>query len=436
MAYIGARPSSNFRVAPTKDTFTGDGSTTTFDLANKVPAGGENALQVFVENVRQEPGSGKAYTLGADGSGDLKRITFSSAPVSSAEIYVITSFSNEAFKNTDLNGNEFLLDADGDTSITADTDDQIDFKVAGADDLRITANSINVLSGTTLTIDSGATITNSGTANNFGISAADDLTAGDAAVNLTTTSGNITIDAQGSDTDIIFKGTDGSSDITPLTLDMSEAGKALFTGGITMSGTTPTLTIGDAGEEDTKIVFDGNAQDYHIGLDDSADSLVIGKGSALGTTSHIVTDENGHVTMPLQTAFLTHLNDTQDVNSTNTTEINFNTEIFDLNADYNTSTKRFTAPVTGKYMLHAMARVVNADSNSGGHYVQTQIVTSNRTYTVITGIDLTYWNINNSVLADMDANDTAYVQIKSSNDTSWAVSGQANDSRFFGYLVA
>ena len=167
MAYVGARPTTNFRVAPTKDTFTGDGSTTTFDLANKVPAGGENALQVFVENVRQEPGSGKAYTLGADGSGDLKRITFSSAPVSSAEIYVITTFSNEAFKNTDLNGNEFVLDADGDTSITADTDDQIDIKIAGADDFKFSANAFNVLSGSTLTIDSGATITNSGTATGF-----------------------------------------------------------------------------------------------------------------------------------------------------------------------------------------------------------------------------------------------------------------------------
>jgi hypothetical protein len=31
-------------------------------------------------------------------------------------------------------------------------------------------------------------------------------------------------------------------------------------------------------------VFDGNAQDFHIGLDDSADDLVIGLGSALGTT--------------------------------------------------------------------------------------------------------------------------------------------------------
>ena len=104
MAYIGSRPNTIFRVAPVKDTFTGDGSTTTFDLANLVPAGGENALQVFIDNVRQEPGSGKAYTLGNDGSGDLKRITFSAAPASSSAIYVLTNFDNEAFINTYING--------------------------------------------------------------------------------------------------------------------------------------------------------------------------------------------------------------------------------------------------------------------------------------------------------------------------------------------
>ena len=153
MAYIGSRPNTIFRVAPVKDTFTGDGSTTTFDLANLVPAGGENALQVFIDNVRQEPGSGKAYTLGNDGSGDLKRITFSAAPANSSEIYVLTNFSNEAFKNTDLNGVELALDADGDTTITADTDDQIDIKIAGADDFTFTANKLDILSGSTLEVN-------------------------------------------------------------------------------------------------------------------------------------------------------------------------------------------------------------------------------------------------------------------------------------------
>jgi len=67
-------------------------------------------------------------------------------------------------------GSEILIDADGDTSITADTDDQIDIKIAGADDFKFTANAFNILSGSTLTIDSGATITNSGTATGFGVS--------------------------------------------------------------------------------------------------------------------------------------------------------------------------------------------------------------------------------------------------------------------------
>ena len=184
-----------------------------------------------------------------------------------------------------------------------------------------------------------------------------------------------------------------------------------------------------------------------ITLGQSGDTIALGSGasqtgfgvsgvSSSSSSTAISIDSSGHVTMPLQPAFLTYVSSTQDVTSTNTTEINFDTEVFDLNSDYNTSTKRFTAPVTGKYLLHAMARVVNADGNTGGHYVQTQIVTSNRTYTVISGVSLTYWNINNSVLADMDANDTAYVQIKSSSDTSWSVGGGENDSRFCGYLVA
>ncbi len=67
----------------------------------------------------------------------------------------------------DVNGQELILDANANTSITADTDDQIDIKVAGADDFQITANTMSVLSGSTLNIDSGATIANSGTATGF-----------------------------------------------------------------------------------------------------------------------------------------------------------------------------------------------------------------------------------------------------------------------------
>ena len=65
--------------------------------------------------------------------------------------------------------------------------------------------------------------------------AADDITAGDAAINLTTTVGNITVDAQGNDTDIIFKGTDGTVDTTYLTLDGSAGGAATLNNGLTLA---------------------------------------------------------------------------------------------------------------------------------------------------------------------------------------------------------
>ena len=58
----------------------------------------------------------------------------------------------------DLNGKELILDADADTSITADTDDTIDIRIAGADDFQITANSFNALSGSSIVVDSGATL--------------------------------------------------------------------------------------------------------------------------------------------------------------------------------------------------------------------------------------------------------------------------------------
>ena len=56
----------------------------------------------------------------------------------------------------DLEGNEFVLDDDGDTTLTADTDDQIDIKIAGADDFKFTANTFHALSGSSVLIGGGS----------------------------------------------------------------------------------------------------------------------------------------------------------------------------------------------------------------------------------------------------------------------------------------
>ena len=84
MAYIGRRPDEVFRAQAEHATFTGDGSTKTFDLSVDAPDNDAD-LAVYVDNVRQEPGSSKSYTIGADGSGNIRRITFVVAPAASAE---------------------------------------------------------------------------------------------------------------------------------------------------------------------------------------------------------------------------------------------------------------------------------------------------------------------------------------------------------------
>jgi len=90
---------------------------------------------------------------------------------------------------------------------------------------------------------------------------------------------------------LYFYPTDGdASQTNVLKLDSNK--KATFAGDVTISGTTPLLTIGDAGEEDTMIVFDGNAQDYRIGLNDGTDGLEIGVGAAHDTTPALTIDSN------------------------------------------------------------------------------------------------------------------------------------------------
>jgi hypothetical protein len=59
--------------------------------------------------------------------------------------------------------------------------------------------------------------------------------------------------------------------------------------------TPPKLVIGDAGAEDTMLVFDGNAVDYRMGIDDSEDLLEIGVGTTHGTTAALLVTPNADV---------------------------------------------------------------------------------------------------------------------------------------------
>ena len=122
MAYIGQSPITGLFK---KQSLTTDGSTTSFDLDFTVAS--TTSIIVSVGGVIQEPET--AYVLGGGGTS----IVFTAAPASTDRTYV--HFLGQAVVQnlTDVNGVELILDADADTSFTADTDDQIDIKVGGTD---------------------------------------------------------------------------------------------------------------------------------------------------------------------------------------------------------------------------------------------------------------------------------------------------------------
>ena len=150
MSYIGqGLPADTFQGFVT-DSFTGDGSATTFTLS-KEPFS-EDTLIVVINNVIQKPTtnftvSGTTLTIvgTAVADGDVIYAIHMGGPLpigGAAEL--------------DLNGasDKLILDADADTTISADTDDQIDFKTGGTDRLTIqstSGNNVVVADGLTLT---------------------------------------------------------------------------------------------------------------------------------------------------------------------------------------------------------------------------------------------------------------------------------------------
>ena len=145
MAYVGTPidTQNQFQSLQGKR-FNGDASTTAFTL--DIAPNSVFDIEVFVENVRQDPNS--AYTLNGT------TLTFSAAPPSGTNnIYVIHqakavgTITAPVGGSIDMNGVELILDEDGDTSITADTDDQIDFKTGGSDRLKIDSTDVTVSTG-------------------------------------------------------------------------------------------------------------------------------------------------------------------------------------------------------------------------------------------------------------------------------------------------
>jgi len=143
MSYIGQQLPADVFSGFVTDSFTGDGSATTFTLS-KAPFS-EDALIVVINNVIQKPVtnftvSGTTLTIvgTAVASGDVIYAMHTSGAVPST-----------LASKVDVNGlsDGIILDADADTTISADTDDQIDFKAGGTDTMHIINGKVGI--GTT-----------------------------------------------------------------------------------------------------------------------------------------------------------------------------------------------------------------------------------------------------------------------------------------------
>jgi hypothetical protein len=268
----------------------------------------------------------------------------------------------------DMNGTELILDADGDTSITSDTDDQVDIKVAGSDKVHVTSTGLGV--GTT------------------------------PSQKLHVSASNPFLELQGT-----------------------------------------ASTSGDTG-----IFLNANANHWILKADNYSETnaFQIKQGDTSSSTAFMTINSIGAVTKPLQPAFLaTRQNQISNIAPDTTTTIVFDTEIFDQGSDYNTSTGKFVAPVTGKYQLNFKGYLQQVPSDP--EYIYFQLVTSNRNYIHIfdpRGFDTTvqYHHAEHSMLVDMDANDEAYItfyQRLGSQTTDLANGTSSNpNNNFSGYLVA
>ena len=170
-----------------------------------------------------------------------------------------------------------------------------------------------------------------------------------------------------------------------------------------------------------------------VKYDHANDKMTLGTAGSSAIEVNVV----GIVTKPLQPAFQVKPSVSQTNIIVGNTTVVFDTEVFDIGSNFASNT--FTAPVTGKYQLNFTIRLDDIDT--AANYYQHAIITSNRQYYITQALnrfsaDVQYWNMPTiSVVADMDAGDTAYCIVNQPNGTVQTDIG-GGITVFSGYLVA
>jgi len=173
------------------------------------------------------------------------------------------------------------------------------------------------------------------------------------------------------------------------------------------------LTIASGTSSSGSIYF-GDSGDDDIGkiaYSHSTNSMSFTTNTAVG----LKIDNAGHVTKPLQPAFLVRPSSDQADLATGATDVAWGAEIFDVNANFASNT--FTAPVTGKYQFNVSLYLSEIDIDTT--LFDVVMIASNRQQRLMAanfakdfsadGND--FHSMNASTILDMDASDTISVRI-------------------------
>ena len=289
------------------------------------------------------------------------------------------------------NGKELTLDADADTSITADTDDQIDIKIGGADDFQFTANTFTAQSGSTIAAQAltATTITASGVLDITDTTDSSDATGDTGALR---TEGGASIAKKlyvGTDLDVdgtanldvvdidgavdmassltvggafTSVGIDDNADATTMTIDTSE--------NVGIGNTSPSsqymtrLVVGDGSGTEGITIHSGNDSLGRLEFSDatSGDGRYAGgvvynhstnklRFNTNGGNERLSIDSDGYVTMSQQPSIAMDGNQSAYTEFTSDKVINEWTSFHTVGISYNSSNGRFTVPADGKYLI-------------------------------------------------------------------------------------
>jgi len=147
MSYLGNPPAERYSAVSYQDLTGGTGTSFTLDYA----VGSANEIEVFVNNVRQEPSvaytvAGTALTMtGTIASTDDFYVVFqgkAQQTVTHPATHALTATDGTFTGDVDINGNDLILDADADTKLYASTDDVVKMNIAGSEVFRFDADGL------------------------------------------------------------------------------------------------------------------------------------------------------------------------------------------------------------------------------------------------------------------------------------------------------